>query len=128
MKEMGASLAEEVEIWKVLHAPVNPTAEMVDDRNVSHIPFLSGCSACMRGRAKPAGHGKAPDRDGDSIPVAAMDNGSLGCPGGVPTEGVGPPAFPSWSYTTAGLDPSGDAQFPLRARKCPLRPHVFSGT
>ena len=122
MKEMGASLAEEVEISKVLHAPVNPTAEMVDDRNVSHIPFLSGCSACMRGRAKPVGHGKALDRDGDSIPVAAMDNGSLGCPGGVPTDGVGSARLPILVVQ------SGDAQFPLRARKCPIRLHVFSRT
>ena len=39
-------------ISKSMNAPVKPTKAMVEDHEVSHLPFRNWCQACVRGRGK----------------------------------------------------------------------------
>ena len=109
---------------KALIAPVKPTAKMIEDHNVSHIPFRSWCAACVRGRAKSVGQRRAPNHDEDSLPVIAIDYGFLGCQGEMPTEGVGSATLPilvvhdRWSRSIWGhLVPAKGAQMPYPTRR-----------
>ena len=43
---------------RALPAPPQPTPEMVASHNVSHIPFRSWCSHCVRGRGRSFYHNK----------------------------------------------------------------------
>ena len=61
-------------------APVKPTERMVEDHNVSHIPFRSWCAHCVRGRAKSIGHVRQ-DKQEEQIPTISMDYGFLGAEG-----------------------------------------------
>ena len=36
-------------VSKSLNAPVKPTKAMVEDHEVSHLPFRNWCQACVRG-------------------------------------------------------------------------------
>ena len=63
-----------------MSAPVKPTERMVEDHNVSHIPFRSWCAHCVRGRAKSIGHVRQ-DKQEEQIPTISMDYGFLGAEG-----------------------------------------------
>ena len=56
-----------------LPAPLQPTPEMVAAHNVSHVPFRSWCTACVRGRGRANAHRMIKDRNQDMIPVICMD-------------------------------------------------------
>ena len=43
---------EEAERQRPLRDPGQPTQEMIDEHNLSHIPFRPWCAACIRGKAK----------------------------------------------------------------------------
>ena len=43
---------EEAERQRPLRDPGQPTQEMVDEHNISHIPFRPWCAACIKGKAK----------------------------------------------------------------------------
>ena len=51
-------VVQEAEELKHVPAPVLPSKEEVEPYNVSHLPFRSWCSACVRGRGLSLGHRK----------------------------------------------------------------------
>ena len=63
-----------------LSSPVKPTERMVEDHNVSHIPFRSWCAHCVRGQAKSIGHVRH-NKQEEQIPTVCMDYGFLGSEG-----------------------------------------------
>ena len=66
---------------------MQPTGEMVEAHNVSHIPFRNWCPACVRGRGKSVAHRTVSGKDTDQVPVISVDYGFFGAPG----EGPGQP-------------------------------------
>ena len=59
---------------RALPAPPRSTTEMVASHNVSHIPFRSWCSHCVRGRGKSYYHKKVShEADDPSRPVVSLD-------------------------------------------------------
>ena len=38
---------DEATVSKAMSGPVKPTAKMVEDHNVSHLPFRNWCSSCV---------------------------------------------------------------------------------
>ena len=62
---------------KALSIPTPPSREEEERHEVSHIPFRSWCTACVRGKAKQMPCRRLPkDRD-DGIPVVALDYCSM---------------------------------------------------
>ena len=61
-------------------SPTQPTQKMIEEHEVSHLPFRSWCPACVRGRQKSNPHRKQSDedRDAEQIPVISYDYGFLG--------------------------------------------------
>eukprot|EP00974_Lingulodinium_polyedra_P111151 10749961-Lingulodinium_polyedra.AAC.1 len=39
-----------------LRAPIQPTKQMIDDHEVSHLPFRNWCTASVRGRGRSCAH------------------------------------------------------------------------
>ena len=70
-----------------MSAPVQPTKKMIEYHEVSHIPFRSWCAACVRGRAKSAGHRTKKDRVTD-VTTFSVDYGFFGSPGETPLQSV----------------------------------------
>ena len=56
---------------------MRPTADMVEQHNVSHLPFRSWCSFCVRGRGQSCGHYQVA-KDDEQIPTLIVDYGFLG--------------------------------------------------
>ena len=75
-------------VSRSLTTPLRPTQRMIEDHNVSHIPFRAWCPACVRGRAKSVGH-RLQDKSEDLVPVVSVDYGFLGREGDIPIDGVG---------------------------------------
>ena len=92
--EMMEEGADEPEASGHLPAPIAPTAKMVEEHNVSHLPFRSWCSACVRGRAKALPHGRVPDKEDEQIPTMSVDYGFFGAPGELPGGSVGGAELP----------------------------------
>ena len=65
-----------------LPAPVLPSKAEVEAHNVSHLPFRSWCSACVRGRGLSMGHRKvdAETKQDEQIPTISVDYGFFGQP------------------------------------------------
>ena len=78
---------------RALPAPPQPTPEMVASHNVSHIPFRSWCSHCVRGRGK-SYYRKKVSHEADSRPVVSLDYGFFGAPGEIPADSVGGSKMP----------------------------------
>ena len=69
---------EEATTSRALPSPVKPSQKMIEDHNISHIPFRSWCMACVRGRGKSMDHRLIKDKDEDQVPVGSVDYGFLG--------------------------------------------------
>ena len=50
---------------------------MIDDHEVSHLPFRSWCSFCVRGRGQSMGHFRI-DKGDEQVPTVSIDYGFLG--------------------------------------------------
>ena len=74
----GADPGGEPTVSRSIVGPIRPTAKMIEDHNVAHIPFRSWCPACVRGRAKSVGHRRSESHGEDTIPVVSIDYGFLG--------------------------------------------------
>ena len=70
----------EAEEFKCLPCPVLPTKAEVDAHNVTHLPFRSWCSACVRGRGKSVGHRRigADVKADEQLPTISIDYGFFG--------------------------------------------------
>ena len=73
-------------ISKSLNAPVKPTKAMVEDHEVSHLPFRNWCQACVRGRGKSIHH-RAVDKP-EAISTVSVDYGFFGALGEAPLQSV----------------------------------------
>ena len=82
MGELSAETSETSEqtCSRSTGAPPKPTERMVEDHNVSHIPFRSWCVHCVRRRAKSIGHVRQ-DKQEEQIPTISMDYSFLGAEG-----------------------------------------------
>ena len=54
-------------------SPVKPTQEMIDAHNVSHLPFRSWCSLCVRGGAVSVGLSHSAPREDEQTLTIAVD-------------------------------------------------------
>eukprot|EP00959_Pyramimonas_sp_CCMP1952_P475109 9504012-Pyramimonas_sp.AAC.2 len=68
-------------------APPRPTKKMIEDHEVSHLPFRSWCTACVRGRAKSCPRYRR-DKSGEVYSTFSADYGFFGVPGEAPFEAV----------------------------------------
>ena len=68
-------------------APIQPTKKMIEDHEVSHLPFRSWCTACLRGRAKSHPHHQVRDRP-EAVSTFSVDYGFFGSPGETPLQTV----------------------------------------
>ena len=57
---------------KLLPSPMLPTQNMIDLHNISHLPYASWCSTCVRGRGARYAH-KMNKEGNDGIPVICCD-------------------------------------------------------
>ena len=75
-------VVQEAEELKPVPAPVLPSKEEVEAHNVSHLPFRSWCSACVRGRRLSLGHRKVDmkTKEAEQIPTVSVDYGFFGRP------------------------------------------------
>lgn len=75
-------LQEAEELKGSLPSPVLPTAAEVEAHNMTHLPFRSWCTACVRGREKSLAHRKldADAKAEEQVPTVSMDYGFLGKP------------------------------------------------
>ena len=48
----GDDAEEEAERQRPIRDPGKPTKEMIDEHNISHIPFRPWCKACVGGKAE----------------------------------------------------------------------------
>ena len=58
---------------------------MIEEHEVTHLPFRNWCSGCVRGRVKSIGH-YAVDKDDEQIPTISIDYGFFGRDGEQPEE------------------------------------------
>ena len=83
-EEMGEDEALEAEELKrgSLPAPVLPTAAEIEAHNMTHLPFISWCSACVRGCGLSMGHCKVDrsHKEDEQIPTVSIDYGFSGQP------------------------------------------------
>ena len=89
-KETGRSeesQESEATTSKAMGAPTKPTAAMVEDREVSHLPFRNWCAHCIRGRGASQGHYKQ-HHDEEQTPTMSVDYAFFGAPGKTPAESV----------------------------------------
>ena len=75
-------VVQEAEELKHVPAPVLPARAEVESHNVSHLPFRSWCSVCVRGRGLSLGHRKvdAEMMEAEEIPIVSVDHGFFGQP------------------------------------------------
>ena len=75
-------MVQEEEEVRHVSAPVLPSEAEVEAHNVSHLPFRSWCSACVRGRALSLGHRRvdAKTKEAEQIPTISVDCGFFGQP------------------------------------------------
>ena len=64
-------------VSKALRTPIRPTQQMIDDHEVSHLPFRSWCPFCVRGRGQSQGHFSV-DKGDEQVPLVSVDYGFLG--------------------------------------------------
>ena len=62
----------EAEELKHVPAPVLPSKAEVEAHNVSHLPFRSWCSACVRGRGLSLGHRKVDTKTKEAEQIATV--------------------------------------------------------
>ena len=72
---------EDAQPARAMRNPITPTQKMIDDHNVSHLPYRDWCPACVRGRGKSIPHRKVVDKEEDQLPVISIDYGFFGAPG-----------------------------------------------
>ena len=72
---------EEATASKAMRAPIKPTPEMIENHNVSHIPFRDWRVYCVRGQAKSCGHFAQKGKENEQIPTISMDYGFFGSEG-----------------------------------------------
>ena len=72
---------------RALPAPPKPTKQMIEDHEVSHLPFRNWCTACVRGRAKSMPHFKQ-NTEEEVYSTYSADYGFFGVPGGIFVESV----------------------------------------
>jgi hypothetical protein len=67
---------------RTTNPPILPTQAEVDQHNLTHLPFRSWCSACVRGRGKSIAHRRisTDDRKEEQIPTVSIDYGFFGKP------------------------------------------------
>ena len=70
-----------------MSAPMQPTKQMIEDHEVSHLPFRSWCTACVCGGAKSCAHYEQ-DKSQVVYNTYSVDYGFFGVPGQVPFEAV----------------------------------------
>ena len=77
--ERDEDMSEEVEA-RALASPSTPTRTEREEHNVTHLPFRSWCSACVRGRAKAHPHFRLSQeaKEAEEIPVISFDYGFVG--------------------------------------------------
>jgi hypothetical protein len=78
LQEQHGDEGEEAES-RPLRAPMRPTAEMVEAHAVSHLPFRSWCSFCVRGRGQSIPHHGIQKSD-EQLPTISVDYGFGGSP------------------------------------------------
>ena len=71
------NMEDEATVSEAMSGHVKPTAKMVEDHNVSHLPFRNWCSSCVRGRGRSQQH-RLQDHTGDGVPVVSIDYGFFG--------------------------------------------------
>eukprot|EP00972_Heterocapsa_arctica_P035655 5246969-Heterocapsa_arctica.AAC.1 len=62
---------------------------MVEDHEVSQLPFRAWRVYCVRGRAKSMGHFNQGSNDEEQIHTVRIDYGFFGAPGELPVPSVG---------------------------------------
>ena len=77
-------MVQEAEELKHVPAPILPSKAEVESHNVSHLPFRSWCSACVRGRGLSLCHRNVDTKmkEAAQIPIVSVDNGFFGQPEG----------------------------------------------
>ena len=75
-------------------APDRPTRAMVEAHEVSHLPFRSWCTACVRPRAKAQQHRHAPHQD-ETLATVYVDYGFFRTPGETPLQSVAGKELPA---------------------------------
>ena len=65
---------------RALTAPPKPTRQMIEDHEVSHLPFRSWCTACVRGRAKSMPHFRV-EKEDEVLSTYSADYGFSSMPG-----------------------------------------------
>ena len=75
-------MVPEAEELKSVPAPVLPSKEEVEAHNVSHLPFRSWCSACVRGQGLSLDRHKvdAKTKEAEKMPTVSVDYGFFGQP------------------------------------------------
>ena len=74
MTEEFEELSADAQQAKPLPIPAKPTPEMIAVDEVSHLPFRSWCSHCVRGRGKSFQHRRVQrDHDDEAHPVVSLD-------------------------------------------------------
>lgn len=68
--------------------PIVPTQRMIDEHNVSHLPYRAWCAACVRGRGRSKPHKRIEHKEEEQVPVVSVDYGFLGSGGKGQNEGV----------------------------------------
>ena len=86
--------AEESQASKSLAGPHQPTQREIEEHEVSHLPFRSWCSACVRGRAKSQAHHLVDHKDDEAIPTVSVDYGFMGKEGELGAREVGSSLLP----------------------------------
>lgn len=87
--------AEEGRMAKPIRSPILPSPEEIEAHKVSHIPFRSWCSHCVRGRGKSYSHHRVTRAsDPEEVPVVSIDYGFFGSPGELPADAVGGQKMP----------------------------------
>ena len=73
-------VVQEAEVLKHVLAPVLPFKSELESHNVSHLPFRSWCSACVRGQGLSLGHRKVDvkTKEAEQIPTVSVNYGFFG--------------------------------------------------
>ena len=64
---------EEAQAAKPLTQPIQPTQAMIDEHNVSHLPYRPWCPACVRGKGKSMAHRYDRTKEESLFPVVSID-------------------------------------------------------
>ena len=89
---------------KPLPIPAKPTPEMIAAHEVSHLPFRSWCSHCVRGRGKSFQHRRVQhDQDDEAHPVVSLDYAFFGAPGELEQEAIGGAKMPVLKLSKTGF-------------------------